>query len=130
MHGYAQISVLSVGEGDTLLKVDPNDSSSRQRFAGIVKGLLRKGYVISVVTGIDEHGQETRARVTEFDPDTLEYLIEGTTPEEDVALQQRMKGQAAGGRRRRLPIAGTPADAVPPTAGGCAPELLWTTENS
>lgn len=130
MHGHAELSILSVGEGDTVLKVNPDDPASRKRFGKIVTELLRKGYLISVVTGQDEQGREVRARVTEFDPDTLEYLIEGTNSEEDQALQKRLQGRPSGGRRRRLPLASTPADAVPPTAGGCAPELLWTPQSS
>jgi len=130
MYGQVGLSVLSVNEGDKLLRVDPDDPKSRERFAKTVIDLLRKGYLISVVTGHDDQGREIRAKVTQFDPEALEYLVENTTPEEDEDLQQRMKGGERAGRRRRLPLVGTPADAVPPTAGGCAPELLWIPERS
>ncbi|MBS0418013.1 MAG: hypothetical protein JSR66_09890 [Proteobacteria bacterium] len=125
MHGQTGLSILSVGEGDTRLKVDPEDPASRERFTKVVTDLLRKGYLISVVTGHDEEGREIRARVTEFDPEALEYLVENTSPEEDEALQQELKGTRGRRRTKRLAIANTPADAVPPTAGGSAPELLW-----
>lgn len=131
MQGIAEVSVLSVSEGDAILRVDPEDPASRERFARIITRLLREGYLISVVTGTDAQGQELRARVTAFDEQTLEYIVEGTTPEEEVALQKELGGTPrAAKKRRRIPLAGTQSDAVPPTAGGCAPDLLWTTDAS
>jgi hypothetical protein len=100
MQGLAHLSVLSVSEGDKLIKVNPEDPASRKHFAEIVTDLLRKGYLISVLTGHDDEGREIRAKVTEFDPNTLEYLVENTTPEEDEALQRRMNAGDKGGRRK------------------------------
>lgn len=128
MYGRVGLYVLSVNEGDKRLSVDPDDPEGRERLAETVTDLLRKGYQISVVIGRDKDGQEIRAKVTQFDRQTLEYVVEGTTGEQDEILGRRMNPRKS--RTRRLPMDQTPADAVPPTAGGSAPELLWTPENS
>jgi hypothetical protein len=117
------LAILNVAAGDTKLSFDPKSKAEVKRACGIVRDMLKRGFVILVEVGADEKGPLYR-KVQKFDPGTAEYIIAGT-PENTEASSNVEKPTSAPPRRHRgkaqttrIPAGRVSAIAVAPTAGG------------
>lgn len=74
-----QIGILNVGAGDTKLTFDKSNPAECIRSARIVTDMLRRGYAL-LIEVTDRKGVKSYQRVTEFLPDTCEYIIADLDP--------------------------------------------------
>lgn len=95
-----QLTILNVGHGDTKLSFDPAQPDDRKRAKRVVAEMLRAGFAICVREG------DRWVRVSGFDPEKTEYLIQESPPRRKAA------------RTKRLPAETTKAVSVARSAGG------------
>lgn len=75
-----ELSILNVGEGDTVLSFDSDKPGEVKRARAAVSDMLRRGFAILVEVG-QQDGKPLYQRATDFDADTNEYIIVGAPPE-------------------------------------------------
>lgn len=125
-----EVGILNVGAGDTKLTFDPKKPEDSKRSAGIVKDMIRRGFVLLIEVGSDDRGPIYR-RALDFDEEVAEYIIVGdpvvaaaSTTAKEHTDEQKSSVPAKRGRkaekvgRRRVPARSTNAVAVARTAGG------------
>lgn len=127
------IGILNVGAGDTKLTFDPEKSEERKRAAAAVTEMLKLGFAILVQVG-EKDGKPLFTRAEAFDPETCEYIIIGTPPEEidipgktvegadkpgaGLGNGQPLKGKRGRQPKVRVPAHSTRAVSVARSAGG------------
>ncbi len=123
-----ELSILNVGDGDTKLTFDPKKPDEAKRAAGIVKDMMRRGFVILVQVG-EQDGDPIYRRAHDFDENTHEYIIAGTPEnmeidnvQDQTEPPQKSRQAKAPARHKpaqsRIPAAGTRATGIARTAGG------------
>jgi hypothetical protein len=121
-----ELAILNVGAGDTKLTFNPDNPAEVERSGGIVRDMIRRGFVLLVEIGRNEKGPIYQ-RAHDFDPETCEYIVAGSaTPEESNEQAEQIaappaKGRAPARRKagaRRIPAATSRAVAVARTSGG------------
>jgi len=126
-----EVGILNVGAGDTKLTFDPSKPDEVKRSAGIVKDMIRRGFVLLVEVGKDDTGPLYR-RAYDFDEGTCEYIVAGTANDAPATMETESNEQEStnpkkGGRKAatrrtskptRVKASSTKAIAVAKTAGG------------
>ena len=134
-----EITILTVGDGDTKLTFDPDKPAEVQRAKRVVDDMLRRGFAILIEVGTKD-GEPLYQRAKGFDAETAEYIIVGEPPHEETEAPEagkpepepkaatRRRGRPPGSankrpakrqpRERRVPAASASAVAVARTAGG------------
>lgn len=120
-----EVAILNVAAGDTKLTFDPSKPDEVKRSAGIVRDMIRRGFVLLIEVGADEKGPIYR-RALDFDESASEYIIAGDAtaipkePRSSVkpAVPPRPRQQATPKGRARVPASATKAVAISRTAGG------------
>lgn len=123
-----ELSILNVGDGDTKLTFDPEKPDEAKRAAGILKDMMRRGFVILIQVG-EQDGEAIYRRAHDFDENTHEYIIAGTPAEMEIGNVKEPSSLPEKGRKAkvpararssqtRIPAQGTRATAVARTAGG------------
>jgi hypothetical protein len=120
-----EVSILSVGHGDTKLSFDKSNPAEAIRAARIVKDMLRRGYALLIE--IPGTGSPTAwQRVYEFREDTCEYVIADFDPEAaavaDAKEADREQIGETEGAGAPAP-AEAPARAEPPRRRGRPPKM-------
>lgn len=125
-----ELAILNVGAGDTKLTFD-GDPAEVEKNARIVEDMIRRGFVLLIEVGSNDKGPIYQ-RAKAFDPETLEYIVAGTTTEgtghEEAAAASSPKERkpaarpqtrgAAKARTSRVPARTARAVGVARTAGG------------
>lgn len=110
------MAILNVGDGDTKITFDKNNTEERNRACRIVKDMLKRGYAILVQAG-EKDGKPIFYRATDFDPETAEYIVAGM-PDEALSESIIEVIPSPGKRIKRLPAEKTKAVSVARSAGG------------
>lgn len=98
-----EVSVLSCGQGDILIKTEESNPEERKTLAAQIVKLLKQGLHISVT---DSSG--ATVRIYGYDAETNEWVLSHNTA----------KSKVSSPRATRMRATGTTATAITPIAGG------------
>lgn len=97
-----EITILTVGDGDTKLTFDPSKPAEVKRAKGIVDDMLKRGFALLVEVG-EKDGEPLYQRARAFDAETCEYIIMGDAENEEAEAGQAEGEPPAAPRRRGRP---------------------------
>lgn len=107
-----ELSVLNCGAGDMKFSFDSDDPLEVARASRVVTDMLHRGYMLFV----EVDGKLDR--VTDFDPETTEYIIADGPGEHSPVTETTTKKTTKKKAKKRVSAKGKRATGVAPTAGG------------